>query len=147
MKRYELKQLIKEEIQTILSKNSDLESYKKGKTDSLSGYKLTKSLNPDEILENVKYVDGFLDLSRSKITTLPDNLTVDGYLSLSNTKITTLPKGLVILGDLDLLNCKYLSYFHTDLVVNGNMVLNSKKFTKDELKKQLTNVNNIIIMP
>jgi hypothetical protein len=145
MKKFELRQIIKEEIQKTLNEN-DLEPYKVGKSEFNSGYKLTKAPNPDELLENVKYIDSFLDLSRSKITTLPDNLTIDGYLALNNTKITNLPKGLVVLGDLELLNCKYLSSFPSDLVVGGNMVLNSKKFNKEELKKQLPNVNYIIIM-
>jgi leucyl-tRNA synthetase len=33
-----------------------------------------------------------------------------------------------------------------DLTVDGNLVLNSESFNKEELKKQLPNVNNIIIM-
>jgi hypothetical protein len=118
-----------------------LEQYRKG-----TGYKLTKAPNPDEILKGIKHIDGYLDLSRSNINTIPDNLEVDGYLSLSNTKIQTLPKGLIVRGDLDLLNCKNIKSFPSDLTINGNLVLNSKNFNKEELKKQLPNVNNIIIM-
>jgi hypothetical protein len=118
-----------------------LEQYKKG-----TGYKLTKAPNPDEILKGIKYIDGYLDLSRSNVNTIPDNLEVGGYLSLSNTKIQTLPTGLIVNGDLDLLNCRNIKSFPSDLTVYGNMVLNSKNFNKEELKKQLPNVSNIIIM-
>ena len=126
---------------TNLLKETQLEQYRKG-----TGYKLTKAPDPDEILKDIKDINGYLDLSRSNITTLPDQLEVDGYLSLSNTKIQSLPKGLVVRGDLDLLNCKNIKSFPSDLIVNGNLVLNSKNFNKEELKKQLPNVNNIIIM-
>ena len=122
-----------------------LAQYTKGKP-GYSGYKLSKSNNPDEILKDIQYIDGYLDLSRSPIKTLPDNLEIDGFLSLNNTKIETLPKGLVVRGDLELLNCKNLKNFPNDLTVNGNMVLNSKKFNKEDLKEQLPNVNRIIIM-
>jgi hypothetical protein len=130
-----------------LLKETQLEQYKKGNLNSPSGYKLTKAPNPDELLKDIKHIDGYLDLSRSNITTLPNNLEIDGYLSLSNTKIQTLPNGLIVRGDLDLLNCKNIKSFPSDLTVNGNLVLNSKNFNKEELKKQLPNVNNIIIMP
>jgi hypothetical protein len=124
-----------------LLKETQLEQYRKG-----TGYKLTKALNTNEILKGIKYIDGYLDLSRSNINTIPDNLEVDGYLSLSNTKIQNLPNGLIVRGDLDLLNCKNIKSFPDDLTVNGNLILNSKNFNKEELKNQLPYVNNIIIM-
>jgi hypothetical protein len=123
-----------------------LDQFKQGKDVNSSGYKLTKAPNPNELLKNITYIEGYLDLSRSTITSLPNNLEVNGYLQMNNTKIETLPKGLVVRGDLYLLNCKNLKSFPNDLVVNGNMVLNSKKFNKEDLKEQLPNVNRIIIM-
>jgi hypothetical protein len=129
-----------------LLKETQLDSYKKGKLGDSSGYKLSKSPNPDDLLKSIQHIEGYLDLSRSNITSLPDNLEIDGYLSLSNTKIERLPKGLIVRGDLDLLNCKKLKDFPQDLTVDGNLVLNSESFNKEELKKQLPNVNNIIIM-
>ena len=129
-----------------LLKENELEQYKKGRSESRSGYKLTKAPNVDELISNINYIDGYLDLSRSNVKEIPKDLTVDGYLSLSNTKIQNLPKGLTVNGDLDLLNCKNIKSFPSDLTVNGNLILNSKLFDKQQLKKQLPNVSNIIIM-
>jgi hypothetical protein len=147
MKQSELRQIIKEEISKVV-KETQLEPYGKGKMGySAHGYKLTKVPNVDKLLSQIKEIDGYLDLSRSDITTLPDNLEINGYLSLSNTKIETLPKGLVVRGDLDLLNCKKLKFpLPSDLVVHGNLVLNTKNMNKEELKRQLPNVNNVILM-
>ena len=130
-----------------LNKVSSLDDYIQGKNSYVTGYKLSKSTNPDEVLKDVHYVDGYLDVSRSIIMTLPDNLEVDGYLDLSKTKIKNLPNNLVVNGDLILLHCKYLSSFPADLTVKGNMVLNSTAFNQTELKKQLPNVRHIVIMP
>ena len=130
-----------------LNKVSSLDDYIKGKNSYVTGYKLSTSTNPDEVLKDVHYVDGYLDVSRSTIMTLPDNLEVDGYLDLSKTKIKNLPNNLVVHGDLILLYCKYLSSFPANLTVRGNLVLNSTAFNEIELKKQLPNVRHIIIMP
>ena len=129
-----------------LLKENKLEQYKKGRSESHSGYKLTKASNVDELLSNIKHIDGYLDLSRSNVTEIPKDLIIDGYLSLSNTKIQNLPTGLIVNGDLDLINCKNIKSFPSDLTVNGNLILNSKLFDKQQLKKQLPNVGNIIIM-
>ena len=50
--------------------------------------------------------NGNLDLSNTKITELPDNLTVGGNLYLSGTKITALPDNLTVGGGLDLSGTK-----------------------------------------
>ena len=49
-------------------------------------------------------VGGWLDLSNTGITSLPDNLTVGGWLDLSNTGITSLPDNLTVGGGLYLSN-------------------------------------------
>ncbi len=46
--------------------------------------------------------NGYLDLSGTAITSLPEGLNVGGYLDLSGTAITSLPEGLNVGGDLDL---------------------------------------------
>ena len=43
---------------------------------------------------------GYLDLRRTPIQTLPDNLTVGGSLDLSDTPIQTLPDNLTVGGSL-----------------------------------------------
>ena len=50
--------------------------------------------------------NGNLDLSNTKITALPDNLTVGGGLDLSGTKITALPDNLTVGGGLYLSGTK-----------------------------------------
>ena len=124
----------------------NLEEYKKGRPESF-GYKIGRNIeNPNEILQDITFIQGYLSLNGSKITELPNGLEVDGYLSLSNTKIRLLPNGLVVNGDLDLLNCTKLIDIPGDLVVRGNLVLNGRRFEKDELTKRLPFVSNIIIM-
>ena len=56
-------------------------------------------------LENLMRLSGGnLDLSNTKITSLPDNLTVGGSLYLGNTPITSLPDNLTVGGNLYLSN-------------------------------------------
>jgi hypothetical protein len=45
-------------------------------------------------------VGGYLDLTNTKITSLPEGLQVRGSLDLRNTPITSLPKGLKVGGNL-----------------------------------------------
>ena len=47
-------------------------------------------------------VEGYLDLRDTQITALPEGLRVGGNLSLRDTQITALPEGLRVGGDLDL---------------------------------------------
>ena len=75
---------------------------------------------PETISKKDLQVEGYLDLSNTKITTLPDNLQVGGNLILSNTKITTLPDNLKVEGVLDLSN--------TPL---------SKKYTEEQIRKMI----------
>lgn len=49
-------------------------------------------------------VGGYLDLSNTNVTELPEGLTVGGWLDLRNTNITELPEVLTIGGSLDLNN-------------------------------------------
>ena len=52
---------------------------------------------------------GNLNLSNTKITSLPDNLSVGGYLDLHNTNITSLPDNLSVGGSLYLSGTKITS--------------------------------------
>ena len=71
----------------------------------LSGTKITAL--PDNLT-----VGGNLYLRGTRITALPDNLTVGGWLDLSNTKITALPDNLTVGGGLDLSGTGTVSYTH-----------------------------------
>ena len=53
-------------------------------------YKIDKDLNIE--------VEGYLDLTNTNITSLPDNLKVGRSLYLKNTKITSLPDNLKVKG-------------------------------------------------
>ena len=55
-----------------------------------------------EQLEEMINEYGWLDLSGTQITSLPDNLTVGGWLDLRGTQITSLPENLTVGGSLDL---------------------------------------------
>ena len=95
--------------------------------------KMSKSLNlsrtkittlPDDLK-----VGGDLDLSyTTKITTLPDNFKVGGNLYLSRTLITTLPDNLKVGGDLNLQHSK-ITTLPDSLEVGGNLYLHDTKIT------------------
>ena len=57
-------------------------------------------------------VDGDLDLSYSKITSLPEGLKVGGYLDLSYSSITSLPEGLKVGGSIYVSDEK-INYFRS----------------------------------
>jgi hypothetical protein len=75
------------------------------------GYPLTK----EEL--NVK---GSLDLSESKITSLPDGLKVGVDINLNNCySLTSLPDGLTVGGSLNLVGCDSLTSLPDGLTVGG----------------------------
>jgi len=71
---------------------------------------------------------GDLNLSDSKITSLPNNLKAGRSLNLRNTPITSLPNNLEVGGDLDLRNTPITS-LSDDLKVGGSLYLQSTKIT------------------
>ncbi|MDD5293736.1 MAG: hypothetical protein PHW40_05440, partial [Candidatus Izemoplasmatales bacterium] len=73
-------------------------------------------------------VGGWLDLSGTNITSLPNGLTVGGSLDLSGTNITSLPNGLTVGGSLDLSNTKITS-LPDNLTVDGLLDLNNTTIT------------------
>ena len=79
-------------------------------------------------------VGGSLDLSGTKITALPDNLTVGGWLDLSNTKITALPDNLTVGGSLDLRGTK-ITALPDNLTVGGNLDLIGTGITNHTVKR------------
>ena len=65
--------------------------------------KFRKETGVDLVIKDGKpFYGGYLDLSGTGITALPDNLTVGGSLDLSGTGITALPDNLTVGGSLDL---------------------------------------------
>ena len=94
----------------------------------LSGTNITKL--PDNLT-----VGGYLDLSGTNITELPDNLTVGGYLDLSGTNITKLPDNLTVGGYLDLEGTN-ITELPDNLTVGGSLDLRGTNIT--ELPDNLT---------
>ena len=90
-------------------------------------------------------VEGSLNLSNTKITSLPDNLrTVNGSLDLSYTNITSLPNNLrTVNGWLDLSYTK-ITNLPDNLTVNGNLYLSNTNITRlpDSLKVRGTIYKN-----
>ena len=117
MKKFELRQFIKEEISNILKEENIIVPR------NIEGRKKTHIEQINQRIQD--YIkggsQGDLDLRNNPITSLPNNLTkVGGYLDLYNTKITSLPNNLQVGGFLDLRN--------TTL---------SKKYSKDEIRKMI----------
>jgi len=93
-------------------------------------------------------VGGSLNLSfTTTINSLPEGLEVGGNLSLYMTNITTLPEGLKIGGGLNLQYTEINSLPKTLTVGDGLNLIDtpiSKKYTKEQLKQMLPNVEGEI---
>ena len=111
---------------------------------------------------------GYLDLSNSPITKLPEGLEVDGDLNLENAYITSLPEGLKVSGDLYLGNTRRLNSLPEALKVGGDLYLGNtiitslpesltvggdlylsnthiaRQYTNEQLKQMLPNVKGEI---
>lgn len=81
------------------------------------------------------FYDGCLDLSKTNIKSLPDNLTVSGYLDLNKTKIEYLPDNLVVSDCLYLYESK-IKDLPNNLIVGGSLYLNKTEIR--ELPNNLT---------
>lgn len=82
---------------------------------------------------------GDLNLSRSKVTSLPTGLTVKGDLHLWGSKIEELPKGLTVAGSLNLSYTK-IKELPADLSVVGDIDLRGTEMTY-EMARQLVEKN------
>ena len=100
------------------------------------GY-LDLSDSPIERLpDNLKHVGGSLDLSYTKITSLPNNLHVGDSLSLDQTPITSLPDNLHVGGYLDLANTPITS-LPNNLHVDDGLYLNNTPLAREYTKEQI----------
>ena len=80
---------------------------------------------------------GWLDLSGTGITSLPDNLTVGGGLDLRGTGITSLPDNLTVGGYLDLEGCTDIKTLPDNLMVGGWLDLSGTGITDTSKVKKL----------
>ena len=79
-------------------------------------------------LQHTTTVQGDLDLSGTKVTSLPEGLKVGGHLYLEGTKIKSLPEGLKVGGDLVLSGTEIKS-LPDGLEVGGHLYLARTKIT------------------
>jgi len=99
---------------------------------------------------------GDVDLSKTHITSLPDNLTVGGNLRLDFVPMTSLPKNLKVGGEL---NVKWsnIETLPPDLQVGDNLILSgtplvtkgrrtNRNITLQQLKQMAPGVKGYIIM-
>jgi len=109
---------------------------------NLSGTKITS------LPEGLK-VGGYLNLSYTKITSLPEGLKVGGFLELSDTKITSLPKDLKVGRYLELRNTSIIS-LPKDLRVGGRIYLHCVRISLNKENDLDTNsikdINTIKIL-
>ena len=116
------------------------------------GENLDFSITPiQSIPDNLKFVNGDLNLFNTKIKSLPDNLTVDGALDIRYTKLTKLPDNLTAnqlrVDYTVLINQLPKNLKVTDLVyLNRNNIKKVKVYTVKELKKLFPNVNDFMYM-
>ena len=78
--------------------------------------------------KEVTKVIGTLNLKRTQITALPDNLTVHGTLYLNDTPITALPDNLTVHEDLYLRRTP-ITALPDNLTVHGDLGLSGTKIT------------------
>ena len=91
--------------------------------------------------DDFRSAGGDIDISYSKITSLPNNLTVNGSLNLGNTPIRSLPNNLTVGGILNLAGSKIevlpnnltLSHGYLDL---RNTPL-ARIYTRDQIRQKL----------
>ena len=116
------------------------------------GDNLDFSISPiQSIPDNLKFVNGDLNLFNTKIKSLPDNLTVDGALDIRYTKLTKLPDNLTVnelyVDFTVLINQLPKNLKVTDIVyINRDDRKKVKVYTVKELKKLFPNVNNFMYM-
>jgi hypothetical protein len=97
---------------------------------------LWKWVNNIPLTEKDLNIEGDLDLSKRKITSLPKGLKVGGRLDLTDSDIETLPEGLEVEHSLWLAGCWGLTSLPKDLKVGGSLYIYRTKFTEisdDEL--------------
>jgi hypothetical protein len=76
------------------------------------------------------HVGGDLNLFASAITSLPENMYVGGNLNLNHTRIKLLPIGLKVIGNIYLKHCRNIVSLPKGLEVNGDIVIEWTNLTR-----------------
>lgn len=79
--------------------------------------------------EELRIVRGNLELYKTKIESLPEDLEVQGNLDVSYTNIASLPKGLKVGGNLYAMACEKLESIPNDLQVKGSLNISYTNIT------------------
>jgi hypothetical protein len=85
------------------------------KNDNIKAPFIWKLKNNIPLSEEELDVKGYLDLSYTNITSLPEGLRVDGNLYLYDSKIESLPEGLKVAGWLYIVDTKLTKYTDDEL--------------------------------
>jgi hypothetical protein len=101
---------------------------------------LWKWLNNEPLTEDDLHINGNLDLTFSKIESLPEGLNVSGDLNLTFCdNISSLPEGLIVRGNLSLFDSK-ITFLPEGLKVEGWLDIsntNLEKYTDDEIRDMI----------
>ena len=89
-----------------------------------------KVKNNEPLTEKDLNIEGDLDLSNFKITSLPEGLKVGRVLDLTDSDIKSLPEGLEVGHSLWLAGCWGLTSLPKDLKVGGDLYIYRTKFTE-----------------
>jgi hypothetical protein len=84
----------------------------------------------DSLTSNDLYIDGDLNFSSKKLTTLPDNLTVTGNMNITGTSITKLGNSLTVGKHLSVYNNPLLESIPLNLKVKGQISFVKSKITE-----------------
>ena len=96
----------------------------------------------NKLPDSIKRITGNLDISKSTISQLPENMVIEGSLTMESMKNFTLPKGLVIKQGLNAENCTNLT-FPDDIRISGDLNLNLCTFSR--IPDSITELNNLYI--
>ena len=137
--------ILLEEAYCSIYESSSILIPRRSKEERQRNYKIALQKQIVEYIKNGS--KGDLNLGGMPITSLPEGLKVGGGLDLSDTPITSLPKGLRV-GDVLYLSYTGITNLPEDLTVGGYLYLDntpiSKKYTKQQLKQMLPNVEYIM---
>ena len=101
---------------------------------------LWKWLTNEPLTEDDLHINGNLDLTFSKIESLPEGLNVSGDLNLTFCdNISSLPEGLIVRGNLRLFDSK-ITFLPEGLKVEGWLDIsntNLEKYTDDEIRDMI----------
>ena len=140
---------------------------RRSKEEREKNYKIAIAKQIQQYIQNGS--EGDLELGRTPVTLLPDNLKVGGYLKIEYTPITALPKGLKVerglfatktkikelpeyleVGEDLYLDRSLLQELPRNLKVGGNLHIVgtplSKKYTEEEIRRKTPGVKGIILM-